>query len=438
MTDDFDPHLSCETYEKSKDIEGYTTKNIILDSRRYSELRTPIKTADMEGLSKSTLELYSSLSSSISPPLLIDSPKYIWHPRTYEAIHEINEGYVNDTNRVLRILGLKPELYNKISNTIVVSSVVFHRNPFEERITSSGNKYDPLDKSNFETFLQNLYSYSKGMVLVPDINITKVKNIGYTIKAPEYIELIDYFTTILSERNNNPIFVPIQTNLTRKATEKIIESYKEKGYTNIWINFSAGEVRGRNLAGLRTILSLLDKKYDPDEYVIFCSHIRKEMSPHINDEKTSTSDMLSQFVGGDIIGGNREPLRIITDGDLNEYIEKLGFEDKNEYEKAKNLHKNRIFDPSTYFYYTPIHHPNLPEEIFNRTELIKNENKNKALDSYLKTKEVEKVKNLHSQEKKLKDYLKNKTLFKENDKIFKEILDYSSKRSKKTKPLFDF
>lgn len=435
MTDEFDPHLSCEERIKSKDILGYISKSVIFDTDRYSDIITPYKIIEIQSLSRNTLSMFSNLKYNI----IFESSKYIWHPQTYSAINELNEGYVNDTNRFLGILGLKPFLSDNIKNSMSISSVAFHKNPFEERITSSTSKvYPPLNINSFVTFLNNLYAYSKGMVLAPDINIARVPKKGFTIKSNEYLKIIDYFTTILSERNNKPIFVPIQTNLTKKATEEILVFYKSKGYKNIWINFSGGEVRGRHLSGFRSILNILDKQYPKNDYVLYCSHMQKEISPDIRENKAPSSDMLSQFIGVDFIGSTREPIKGFSeDFNLDEYIKKLGFTNKKDYEEARKLHKSRIFDPLSYYYFSPKHYPNLPREI-NRNDLINDDSINKAVDNFFKFRETENVKVMLDKGKNLKNYLKNKTMFTESMDIFNEIIDYLPYKTKRTKSLFDF
>lgn len=442
MTDNFDPHITCEGIQKAKDISSYTTKEIVFDSTK-TQMITPIKTMDMDGLTGETLPLYSS----IKMPLILESALYVWHPQTWRSINDIIEGDLNDTTKLLKILSLKPNLYKRIPDTLATTSVVFSRHPFRERVSVSKyrvNKYPPLDRSNFETFLQDLYSYSRGMVLIPDIKIANIPKkpplipkTMRTIEIEEYLDIISEFTTILSEKNKKPIFVPIQTTLTKKAAKQILSFYKSMGYSNIWINFSAGEVWGRNLAGLRTILNVLDSTFGPEGYFVYCSHMKKEIAPNLVDNKTASSDMLSQFFGADIVGTNREPLRILSDEvDQEEYVIKKGFTSVNEYKKALQLHKARIFDPASYYYYKPTHHPSLSRGLFTIVDLVKSVTKNKAVDSFMKFKEVEQVKESYDKNKKIKGYLKEKALFKEREDILNEIS--GDKPTVPDKTLFDF
>lgn len=87
MTDDYDSHISCEEYEEDNDVVGYSKKIIKFDSRGYKDITSPFKVVNMEALSKETKTLYKSLPS----PTIFESPKFVWHPRTYNAIEEVNE-----------------------------------------------------------------------------------------------------------------------------------------------------------------------------------------------------------------------------------------------------------------------------------------------------------------------------------------------------------
>jgi hypothetical protein len=435
MTDEFDPHLSCSDRKASKYLPGYISKLINFDSIKNYEIKTPFKSVEANSLSTETLPLFKKINGEI----IFDNPKYVWNPQTYNAIHEMNEGYVNNTNRFLNIIGLKPTLTEGISNALYTNSVVFHRNPFEERLTiSSGKKYPPLDLENFETFLNNLYAYSKGLVSVPDINIANIPKKGYTITPEDYQKHIEFFINVLSSRNNKPIFVPIQTNLTQKATKEILEFYRSKKYSNIWVNFSGGEVRGRHISGFRSILNILDKQYPKKDYVLLCSHMRKEISPDVREDKVPASDMLSQFVGGDIIGGTREPAKgYSNEFDLDEYIQKKGFSNRIEYEKASLLNKSRIFDPNSYYYYLPNNYPAM-STTFNKSYIQQNLDFSNAIDNIIKYHETEYVKKMFSDNKDLKIYLKNKKMFNESEDIYNDIVNYKPEKINRAKSLFDF
>lgn len=205
-------------------------------------------------------------------------------------------------------------------------------------------------------------------------------------------------------------------------------------YSNIWINFNAGEVYGKNLAGIRAILRELDKSFGRDNYFIYYSHMKKELSPSIKDLQVPSSDMLSQFLCGDVIGANREPVRIMSDQKDN-YFEKRGFSSKEEYAKALKLHKTRVFNPQTYYYYiiSDQYNPNIGQ--YTSEDLINNKDINSIIDNYIKFREVENLKGLYESGKKIRNHLKEKQMFVDNDNIFHEIIS-----SQETRPrsLFEF
>ncbi|WGI17889.1 hypothetical protein [Methanonatronarchaeum sp. AMET-Sl] len=434
MTDNFDPHINCCQFEKDSKLPFYKYKEINIDSRKYKNITTPTQAADMNGLSRKTLDIFNSLNQN---QLIFDNTKIIRDPRTYEGINDIIEGYTNDTTKFLRIMGIKPNLIEKVSNAISVTSCSFHRDPFKERVsTYSNRKYPPLNKKNFDTFLHNLYSYSKGMVLVPDIRIQEIKNTesGVTVTLEEYKKRIDYFTRILSERNNKPIFVPIQTKLSEKTTRKILDFYESKGYTNIWINFSSRPIKGRNLAGLRTILHTLERRYDPTEFCIFYSHMKKEISPHIKDDKNKPSDIIGQFMGGEIIGSTTKKLSFFSkENDFEEYLEELGLT-KSEYEKRLFIKNNKIFDPYSYYYYNPVKHPTLIKDDFiskkvdNQNNLMGKAKTCKAIDSYIKINETENLKRILHEKNTIRNYIKNKELLQLDSKTHSNIFENDQNR----------
>lgn len=417
MVDNFDSHLTCERCERSEDVYGFSNKLISFDKRKYDNIETPFKAINMKSLSKESTEIFSDISNQI----IFDSPKYIWNERTYSAIDDINEGFVNESKRFLKIMNLVPNLIDEFSAPIAVSSVCFSKNPFEERISSNNKKYDPLDKKNFETFLQNIYAYSKGMVLVPDIRIKKI-NGEYTIRLEDYLKTIDYFIQILSARNNKPIFVPIQTNLTKKITRKILGHYQKKGYTNLWVNFGGGSVKGRNLAGLRFILSYLDRNFDSEDYFLYYTHMKQEIKRHIKEDKAPASDILFQFVGGEIIGADREFSGLAFDGPSKEELAaKNNYSSVKEYEREKDLDKNRIFDPETYYYYKATSHPSLTIPNESKIDFI-DSTRGKAINEKFKLEEIEAVKDV-SRKGRLKRYLNKKPMLNQEKDIKQHIFE---------------
>lgn len=436
MVDSFDPHISYQYVGHARDVPGYISRSVVFDSNigRKKEISTPIKTINAKHLNKRTLPLISSLQGT----KILEVPTYIYRQKTWEVIDNLIEGVLNDTSTFLKILDLHPNIYDHLSDSYVVSSVVFSRNPFKERIYVNNRgvvaRHPAMNKDHFEIFLHNLYSYSRGIILVPDIRFGNIPKLGPIIQPNEYIEAISFFAEVLYYKNNLPIFVPIQPGISNKSIKEIISFYKKMNYSNIWINFNAGEVYGKNLAGIRAILRELDKNFGRDNYFIYYSHMKKELSPNIKDLQVPSSDMLSQFLNGDVIGANREPIRMMSDQKDN-YFEERGFSSKEEYQEALKLHKTRVFNPETYYYHTisDRYHPTF--ERYTLEDLINSKDINSIMDNYIKFREVENLKGLYESEKKIKNHLKEKRMFVDNNNIFSEII---SSQGTTSRSLFDF
>ena len=126
---------------------------------------------------------------------------------------------------------------------------------------------------------------------------------------------------------------------------------------NIWINFNAGHIGGTYFTRVRTLLRILDEIIGLNNVVLYYSHLKKEINPHMKDERAAASDILTQFFAADFIGINREPSRRIVETPqekeerIKELIMKGEFKSVQEYESMLNYHKARIFDPNTYYYY---------------------------------------------------------------------------------------
>ncbi|MCK5015617.1 MAG: hypothetical protein KAS32_00980 [Candidatus Peribacteraceae bacterium] len=434
MVDDFDPHINYLKTKPSSDLPGYSIRDLSLDN--YGEFQTPMKTFDMGGLSKETLFVYKNIQEL----KVIEKPLFIWNSQTWSALSRYIESGYNRSEEFLNISKFKPTIYKQIPNSIIASSVVFNRDPFRERITVYNNRkkvHPALDKDNFEMFLQNLYGYSRGFALVPDIKYGKIsKNTPHIPKATpiisfeDYKDTIDYFTQIFSERNNKAIFVPIQTTFGKKRLNKLVEHYKKNNYSNIWVNFNGAGMTDSTLGGFRMIVRALDNAFGKNNYCLYSSHIKKEVSNEFGNEISPSFDMLYQYFGGNIIGCNRVGGKRPPDEEaIQKQMKKLGITDKAEYESMNLASKRRIFSPSTYYCHTPKTHPGLPKYskdkrlVFSQEDLTNNLNKNIAIDNLLKYGEVESVKNYFANNNsKVKPYIGKKKMIVENkdigDKIF--------------------
>jgi len=445
MVDNFDPHISIKSVTLADDHSEYVVKEYS-DFGDFQNIISPLKAMDMRGLSRETAELYS-FDSKLR---IIEQSHYVGSARSWNAIDRMIEGEL----KFARMLYLKTSLFEEIPNTIAFPSVVFSYDPFKTRFVPSLDKekstkkkkvwkvitYPPFDKNDFESFLQNLYAYSKGMILVPDIIMKHVRAVPdkippktQTCTVEDYIKNIEYFMSVLSERNKKPIFVPIQANIPIKWIKEILSHYKKEGYSNIWIDFTGGAVHHQRLAGLRMILNALDERFGKEKYVVYYSHMKKEIHSHILEEKSPASDMLTQFVEADIIGANRGPTGGPMDDEQKEQqMEQLDASTEEELKNMKLLHRSRIFDPISYYYYFPSKHPSLGNK--GKTDDLLGYARNKATDSRIKVLEIENVKKICDENKKIRPYMKKKEMLREKEEIYQEIFEERTK----TKSILDF
>ena len=453
MTDIFDPHISIQKVTPADDHHQYVIKEYS-DFGGFKDVVTPLKAMDMGGLTNDTKGFYTTKS----PVMLIERAFCVDDAGKWNKINEIIEDDLNDTKKFTELLKLKPTACKELPNVMAFPSIVFSSNPFKDRTlvwpdkkrSLKGKKrfhvkrYPALDKGHFETFLQNLYAYSEGMVFVPDIAMRKVQKVAHrvpgmtvTCTVDDYLNIVTNFTDILSARNKKPIFLPIQPTFTSKAIEKILTHYREKGFSNIWIDFTGGEVYHRRLAGLRSILNRLNATFGKNGYVVYYSHLKKEIISQPTDATAPASDMLSQFVEADIVGTNRSKRGGPRDeDDIEKDMKRYGVSERKELYKKMQLNRSRIFDSDSYYYFYPACHPN--HSVFEKLgisdiDLLEPEY-NKAIDSNIKLQEIENVKRICQEQKKVKPYTKNRKMFIDRKDVYDQIFEQSSQGTS----LFDF
>jgi hypothetical protein len=453
MTDRIDPHISIQKVTPADDHHQYVIKEYS-DFGGFKDVVTPLKAMDMNGLTDDTKGFYTTKS----PVMLIERSFCVDGAGKWNKISEIIEDDLNDTKKFTELLKLKPTACKELPNVMAFPSIAFSSNPFKERILVWPDKkrglkgkkrfhvkkYPALDKRHFETFLQNLYAYSEGMVFVPDIVMRKVQNVSHrvprtavTCTVDDYLRIVDDFTAILSARNKKPIFWPIQPTSTSKAIDKILNHYKKNGYSNIWIDFTGGEVYHGRLAGLRSILSNLNATFGKNGYVVYYSHLKKEITSQPTDVTAPASDMLSQFVEADIVGTNRTKRGGPRDeDDIEKDMKRYGVSERKDLYKKMQLNRSRIFDPDSYYYFYPAKHPK--HTIFEKlgisdTDLLEPEY-NKAIDNSMKFQEIENVKRICQEQKKVKPYMKKRKMFIEKKDVYDQIFEKPSQETS----LFDF
>ena len=226
--------------------------------------------------------------------------------------------------------------------------------------------------------------------------------------------------TILSERNKKPVFVPIQPTITKKAINSILEHYKINGFSNIWIDYTGSSLNEKQQSGVRMILSSLDKMFG-DNYVVYHSHLKKELTTPVEAEFAACSDMLSQFVGADFIGCEIKPWRYAPEI-KQEYVMQRGFSSIKQYQDTQIKSKARIFDPNSYYYYYPDKHSDFNNWKLNLHKILNDNSIIKSINDVYKYIEIENVKNEFDKNKKLKPYIKKKKLFIDNENIFTNIV----------------
>jgi len=428
---EYDPHLNVEVLTRTKDT-NYAIRKIELEKANI-KLETPFKITEGKNI---TQEMSTLLKHNISEPLL-ESGVYVLQYNTWSRLkYLIEEADEEKIPGLDKIFGLRKTIWD-YSKT--VSSLVFSKNPFVQNVFGSdqGKKtIAPFDKESYYGLLDYIHTASSAMVLSPDIRIYQ-KNID----LDDYLHFVDDNVKVLSTFNNKPLFVPIQTHLAQKSLRKILEHYKKQKYTNIWINFNAGHIGGTYFTRVRTLLRILDEIIGLNNVVLYYSHLKKEINPHMKDERVAASDILTQFFAADFIGINREPSRRIVETPqekeerIKELIMKGEYKSMQEYESMLNYHKARIFDPNTYYYYRLDKYPyKLP---LTKKILLKKD-VNKMLNSIVLFKEVENTKHFIEQqeEKLLIPYIKKKKAIEENEEILQGIT--TEKEKGKQKDIFEF
>jgi len=444
MVDNFDSRISIDKVKPAKDHPEYIVKEYS-DFGGFKNVVSPLKSLDMRGLSRKTMDSYS-FETEIR---IIEKPHYVCKSSSWDSIRKIIDG----DNDFGSTISMKTTLHEELKNTMAFPSISFSRDPFvkckksfrdeensnEEKTVYKIKEYEPLNEEDFKGFLDNLWAYSKGMLLVPDIIIGHNQTVQGEVPektkpctVDNFIKRIDSFYNLLKAKNKKPIFVPIQADQSIKINEQIISHYKKNGYCNIWVDFTGGAISKRRLAGLRGILRKLDEVFGKNGYVVYYSHLKREYRSHMKESECPASDMLTQFVEADIVGLDRPRLSFVPDEDDDkERMIEFGAKTEEEWEAMKTLNRSRIFDPASYYYYFPSDHPSLNKK--GDTTNYLDPVINKAIDSLLKVSEVETVKVIKNEKNLVRPYIKDKKMFKNEKEIYDKIFGEEA-----TKSLFGF
>jgi len=413
---EFDPHISIDPITHAKDSD-YHIKQIEIEHIRR-KIETPFKVLTGNGINEEDIP---TIPGMIAPPFL-EYQKFVTDIRSWNSLyHLLNDAGPDRVHGLDSFFNIKKRMWNSALTTV---SLVFPRNPFKEFSTMNDGKkrtFPGFDENSYICLLDYIHSASKAFVLCPDVRLEKREDIN----TGQYLSFVDQSIKILMDRNNRPIFAPLHIELSKKNLETILSHYKKQGYTNIWIDFDAKTCHGTYSSRLKTIIHLIDKIMGNSNTTLYFSHIKKEILPHVQEDRAAASDILAQFYGADFIGSDREPWRPIqanwnNDDALREQASKHNFPTKEAYVEARTFHKHRIFDPDSYYYLNLDHYPK-PLPISNTT-LLKDNFINQFLNSTLMHLEVERTKKTISETKSVKKYLNTKAAIQENPNIIENII----------------
>ena len=413
---DFDPHFSVDPITHAKDGD-YSIKQIEIEHIRR-KIETPFKVLAGNGINEQDA---SPIAGMVSQPIL-EYQKFVSDIRSWNSLyHLLNEAGSERVHGLDSFFNIKKRMWSSALTTV---SLVFPKNPFKEFSTGSGETrktFPGLDENSYICLLDYVHAASKAFVLCPDVRLEKRDGMN-TI---EYLAFVDQSISILMDRNNRPIFAPLHIELSKKNIEAVLSHYKTRGYTNIWIDFDAKSCNDTYSSRLKTIIHLIDKIMGNSNTTLYFSHIKKELLPHIQENKAAASDILTQFLGADFIGTDREPWRpylgnLNNDDALAERASKNNFATNEAYLEAHAFHKHRIFDPDSYYYRNLDHYPKtLPISV---STLLKDNAINQFLNSTLMHLEVERTKKTISETRSVKKYLNTKAAIQENPGIMDNII----------------
>ncbi|GEM_PF-811565 len=448
--EEYDPHLTVDPITSILKHPDYCVRKITFDNLNRS-VETPFKIFHGKRLSFGDFEKFTSGIEE----KIVENGRYVKGYNSWSDLkYLLTEASGNERNsKLTSFFRIDQELWDNLSFTTL--SLVFPKNPYEQIAITNKTKgqektryIEAFDETSFTFLLNYIYSKSKACVLVPDIKLENNKL--PTMRINEYINHVDECVNILSQWNKKPIFVPLQLDLPVDHVEIILDHYAEKKYSNIWINFLAHQCDDSYIANIRAIRTRINTKMKSLMPVLYYTHIQKEITPNIQSEKVLASDILTQFNGADFIGINKgrydDSPGFKSEGEKADYkhASDLGIT-LDQYKLMKAFHKNRLFDPNSYYYYNLNSYPrDLPTDIdllrtnesinqiangillyseIERTRLyaleIAPKNVEKAIKKDLKEKQGSKSK----LKKTLKDYIETKQGMKDFPIIRNEITD---------------
>jgi hypothetical protein len=388
---EYDSHISIEpisTLEKP----DYSLKEIHIESIN-KKIKTPFKVLSGSNIDST---VFNTIKQEVPLPIL-ENGRFVYNKKSSLALSQYltTFGSIERVSHLNSFFKIRADLWDKSLTTI---SLTFEKNPFNKESFKYKEKvfeYQLDWEDSYPVLLDYIHDRSKAFILTPDF---RLKNSNISIET--YIQYIENSLELLSKRNKRPIFAPLQIELGKDNLNAVLSKYSKLGVTNLWINFCAHpcDTAWGGTGILRTIRNTIDKYYKENEVTLYYSHIKKEISPSLRDVFAPASDILTMFNGADIIGVDRDPIKSPPrdyNKTLNEIKQetaiKYNFRSVAEYELALHYHKNRIFDPNTYYYFVINGYPD--NLLFDQHSLLNNASLNQFTNSYYLYSEIEKTRN---------------------------------------------
>lgn len=419
---DFDSHITVEKIEDAKDV-NCTVKELTFDNTRL-KLETPFKVLSGTNLTKKAV---SAFSGKITNPIF-EIPKAYYDTRTYHALsNAIKEHPEKDkswTAALRENISLPQHLEETFKKNITVS-IAFQYYPINniELRKKTPKPYQILDIDQYDAFLYFIHSASSVFVLTPDIRLPPSRNRTFSLE--DYLRFIDHSVEVLQEYNNKPIFVPIQIDLAINDIKAVLGHYKEKGFTNIWINFKANHCDGSNAGQMELINNQIASFYKDEDVVVYSSHMKYVTDARENE--MPAYDIYPSFGGADIIGATRNKAGMGGIDDADAVAQKKGFADKKELKDAVELRKLSLFDADQYKYCIPnCYHQTIDEKI--AAEVASNKNACALFNSHEINKELSRAREQVVETGKLRDYLYAKSGVAESMDVFSHAMKQTQKK----------
>jgi len=284
-----------------------------------------------------------------------------------------------------------------MSKYAFIISQTFKFNPY--------HYYDKIEK--ISEYFDYYYEFSNPILLIPNIKIekyitekdksgkTKTKKIKI-MTLEDYIKFIDETYDILNYKNKKPIFVPISLKFGITDIKKLAQEFIKKEYFNIWIDFEGSAISKTKIARIRAFWRQFDEKLRTKDIIIYSTNVKREIISNKYDDESPSSDILASMIGSNLIGVNREPLRIPNRALSPEELLEL------------KLHKARIFDSETY-YYLKLKAVNLNK---NQQKNLMKPNFNKIFNSGLLENEFKNQSRYFLDHNEIEGYISNKEMIK--------------------------